>query len=153
MRRPRKKTQEVVGSWMTSQDRERAIEDNLAYMARVVAELRTERSEGKLVFAGFSQGASMAWRAAAHCKPCHGLIVLGGDLPRDVVEAPALDLPPILIGRGERDSFYTAPQLAKDLAALEVLGLQAEVIRFDGGHEWATDFLGAAGHFLEGVQG
>jgi predicted esterase len=147
------KTQEVVGSWMTSLDREQAIEDNLAYVARVVAELRNDRRDGKLVFAGFSQGAAMAWRAAAHCKPCHGLIVLGGDLPRDVVEAPALDLPPILIGRGERDTFYTAPQLVKDLAALEALGLQAEVIGFDGGHEWTPDFLGAAGHFLKGVRG
>ena len=147
------KTQEVVGSWMTSLDREQAIEDNLAYVARVVAELRNDRRDRKLVFAGFSQGAAMAWRAAAHCKPCRGLIVLGGDLPRDVVEAPALDLPPILIGRGERDTLYTAPQLAKDLATLEALCLRAEVIRFDGGHEWAPDFLGVAGHFLEGVQG
>ena len=147
------KTQEVVGSWMTSLDREQAIEDNLAYVARVVAELRNDRRGSRLVFAGFSQGAAMAWRAAAHCKPCHGLIVLGGDLPRDVVEAPALDLPPILIGRGERDTFYTGSQLAKDLATLEALCLRAEVIRFDGGHEWAPDFLGAAGHFLEGIQG
>ncbi len=147
------KTQEVVGSWMTSLDREQAIADNLAYVARVVAELRNERRDSKLVFAGFSQGACMAWRAAARCKPCHGLIVLGGDLPRDVAEAPALDLPPILIGRGERDTFYTAPQLAMDLAALEALNLQAVVIRFDGGHEWAPDFLSAAGHFLQGIQG
>jgi predicted esterase len=146
------KTQEVVGSWMTSLDREQAIEDNLAYVARVVAELRTDRGDRKLVFAGFSQGAAMAWRAAAHCKPCHGLLVLGGDLPKDVAEAPALDLPLILIGRGERDTFYTASQLAKDLAALESRGLKAEVIRFDGGHEWGPTFLDAAGRFLEGVQ-
>lgn len=147
------KTQEVVGSWMTSLDREQAIEDNLAYVARVVAELRADRENSKLVFAGFSQGAAMAWRAAAHCRPCQGLLVLGGDLPRDVAEAPALDLPPILIGRGERDGFYTAPQLVKDLAVLEARGLQAEVIHFDGGHEWSPAFLGAAGRFLEGVQG
>jgi predicted esterase len=95
----------------------------------------------------------MAWRAAAFGGPCQGLIVLGGDLPRDVAEAPALDLPPILIGRGERDTFYTDSQLAKDLAVLEARGLQAEVSRFDGGHEWSPAFLGAAGRFLQGVQG
>jgi predicted esterase len=147
------KTREVVGSWMTSQDREQAIQDNLAYVARVVAELRADQGPARLVFAGFSQGAAMAWRAAAHCQPCHGLIVLGGDLPRDVAEAPALDLPPMLIGRGERDTLYTAPQLAKDLATLDALGLQAEVSRFDGGHEWGHDFLDAAGHFLEAIRG
>jgi predicted esterase len=142
------KTREVVGSWMTSLDREQAIQDNLAYVARVVAELRTDRDKGRLVFAGFSQGAAMAWRAAAHCAPCHGLLVLGGDLPRDVAGAPDLELPPILIGRGEQDTFYTAPQLADDLTLLEGRCLQAEVVRFDGGHEWGPDFLEAAGHFL-----
>jgi predicted esterase len=146
------KTQDVVGSWMTSQDRELAIEDNLAYVTRVVAEVRAERGNGKLVFAGFSQGAAMAWRAAAHCKPCHGLLVLGGDLPRDVAEAPTLVLPPMLIGRGERDTFYTALQLEKDLGVLESRGYQAEVIRFEGGHEWSLTYLDAAGRFLEGLR-
>jgi predicted esterase len=78
---------------------------------------------------------------------------LGGDLPSDVAEAPTLGLPPILIGRGERDTFYTAPQLAKDLAVLEARGLQAEVVRFDGGHEWSPDFLSAVGRFLKTLQG
>ena len=146
------KTQEVVGSWMTSQDRELAIEDNLAYVERVVAEVRGERGSGRLVFVGFSQGAAMAWRAAARCGPCQGLIILGGDLPRDVAEAPSLTLPPLLIGCGERDTFYTALQLEKDLAVLESRGLQPEAIRFDGGHEWSPAFLDAAGHFLEAVQ-
>jgi predicted esterase len=147
------KTREVVGSWMTSLDRELAIEDNLAYVGRVIADLRPEGGTGKLVFAGFSQGAAMAWRAAARCEPCHGLIVLGGDLPRDVAEAPALHLPPMLIGRGEQDSLYTAQQLAKDLITLETLGLQAGIVHFDGGHEWGPDFLEAAGRFLESVRG
>ena len=147
------KTREVVGSWMTSLDRERAIEDNLAYVARVIAELRADRGNGPLVFAGFSQGAAMAWRAAACCGPCQGLIVLGGDLPRDVAEAPTLDLPPTLIGRGERDTFYTAELLTKDLAVLEARGLRPEAIRFDGGHEWGPGFLGTVGRFLETVRG
>ena len=147
------KTREVVGSWMTSLDRDRAIEDNVAYVLRVVAELRAERGNGKLVFAGFSQGAAMAWRAAARCGPCHGLVVLGGDLPGDVAQAPSLALPPVLLGRGDEDAFYTGPQVEKDLAALESLGVQAEVVRFQGGHGWGTGFLAAAGRFLERVRG
>lgn len=146
------KTREVVGSWMTSQDRERAIEDNRAYVARVVAELRKDPRDRKLVFAGFSQGAAMAWRAAAHCRPCQGLIVLGGDLPRDVAEGPALDLPPTLIGRGEGDKFYSSSQLAEDLALLKSRGHTPKVVSFDGGHEWGVDFLSAAGRFLEAVR-
>jgi predicted esterase len=147
------KTREVVGSWMTSLDREQAIQDNLAYVARVVVELRAEWGQGPLVFAGFSQGAAMAWRAALHCGPCQGLVLLGGDLPGDVAEAAVLDLPPTLIGRGERDNLYTAPQLARDLAVLEARGFTPEVANFDGGHEWGPGFLTAVGHFLEKVQG
>jgi predicted esterase len=147
------KTREVVGSWMTSQDREAAIQDNLAYVARVLAELRTEWGQGPLVLTGFSQGAAMAWRAAVHCGPCQGLVILGGDLPRDVAEIPDLHLPPMLLGRGERDGLYRAEQLAKDLAVLDGRGFTPEVVRFEGGHEWGAGFLSAVGHFLEGVPG
>ena len=154
------KTQVVVGSWMTSLDRDQAIKDNLAYVGRVIAELRPElRPElgaemggGKLVFAGFSQGAAMAWRATARFSPCGGLIVLGGDLPKDVAEAATLALPPVLLGRGDRDTFYTADQLAKDLAVIEARGLQVETLRFEGGHEWHPAFLDAAGRFLERIR-
>jgi predicted esterase len=147
------KTWEVVASWMTSLDREAAIADNLAYVARVVAELRADFGNGPLVFAGFSQGAAMAWRAAAHCGPCQGLVILGGDLPRDVAESPTLHLPPTLLGRGDRDGLYKAEQLAKDLATLEARGFKPEVVRFEGGHEWGPGFLSSVGLFLEEVQG
>lgn len=141
------RSQSVVASWMTSQDREAAIVDNLAFVGRVLAQLRAEGRPRKLVFAGFSQGAAMAWRAATR-YPCDGLIILGGDLPKDVAESPSV-LPPILIGRGEEDPLYSAEQLAKDLAALEARGVRPEVCRFDGGHDWAPGFLEAAGRFLE----
>ena len=147
------KTREVVGSWMTSLDRDQAIEDNVAYLMRVVAELRAERGDCKLVFAGFSQGAAMAWRAAARCGPCHGLVILGGDLPGDVARIQSLVLPPVLLGRGDQDPFYTGPQLEKDLAVLGSMGLQVEVARFQGGHEWGPGFLVAASRFLERVRG
>jgi predicted esterase len=94
----------------------------------------------------------MAWRAAAGCQPCHGLLVLGGDLPADVAGSPALTLPPVLLGRGEDDRFYTGPQLERDLASLEGLGADVEVVRFPGGHEWGPGFQAAAGRFLERVR-
>lgn len=145
------RTQAIAGSWMTSLDRGQAIADNLAYVTRVIAELRAEGRTGKLVFAGFSQGAAMAWRAAAHL-PCQGLLVLGGDLPKDVSEATQLVLPPLLLGRGERDTFYPADQLTRDLARLHVLGFHPESLTFDGGHEWGAGFLDGAARFLERIR-
>jgi predicted esterase len=141
------KTQEVVGSWMTRLDRDESIADNLAYVARVIEALRTEGRKGPLVFAGFSQGAAMAWRAAASI-PCDGLIVLGGDLPADVAKRPGLALPPILLGRGDGDSFYTASQLEKDALRLKDLDATVQILRFEGGHTWGQDFLDTAGVFL-----
>lgn len=145
------KTQAIAGSWMTSLDRQQAIEDNLGYISRVLAELRAERGHGRLVFAGFSQGAAMAWRAAARF-PCKGLLALGGDLPRDVAESSHLALPPMLLGRGDRDGFYTADQLVKDLSLLHALGFRPDSLTFKGGHEWGWEFLEAAGDFLERVR-
>ena len=64
-------------------DRELAIDDNRAYVRSVVAQFP---APAQLVFLGFSQGAAMAYRAAAGSNAT-GVIALGGDVPPDVVEA------------------------------------------------------------------
>src|SRR5918995_2156077 len=90
---------DVVATWMTKQDRELEIANNLAYVWSVVERVRREYSVRRpLVLAGFSQGVAMAYRAAA-AGECDGLIVLAGDVPPDVVPRAAM-LPPILLGRG-----------------------------------------------------
>src|SRR5437867_6992748 len=59
-----RRTNEVVASWMTRQDRELAIADNLAYVASVVDEVGcTWPVRPRIVLAGFSQGVAMAFRA------------------------------------------------------------------------------------------
>ena len=132
----------VIGaSWMTSLDRELAIEDNLNYVQRVLAELAPA---GTLVFLGFSQGAAMAARAAAHL-PSAGLIILGGDLPADV---RGRSLPPLLLARGTRDEWYTDEKLREDLKFFE----PSRTLVFDGGHEWTDEFRLAAGEFLAALK-
>src|SRR5436309_528326 len=53
----------IGASWMTVQDRELAIADNIAYVRSVVEWLHRPQT---IVFAGFSQGAAMAYRGAAN---------------------------------------------------------------------------------------
>ena len=60
----RRSTNEVVASWMTRQNRELAIADNIVYVQNVVNAL-SQDSPGTLVLTGFSQGVAMAFRAAA----------------------------------------------------------------------------------------
>jgi predicted esterase len=144
------KSNEVIASWMTRLDREAAIEDNVAYVGAVVERLRAERLAGeRLVFAGFSQGAAMAWRAAARSVwRCDGVVVLGGDVPP---ELGGLDLGRIggaLLGRGAADAWYSEEKLAADLELLRGRGLAAEALTFDGGHAWTAEFRAAAGAFL-----
>jgi predicted esterase len=137
----------IVASWMTSLDRELAIADNIAYVQRVLASLPAPRT---LVFAGFSQGATMAARAAASCGPAAGLILLGGDIPPEVHEDSGVVLPPTLLARGVTDDWYTAEKFKKDLKFLTTKTQVTECV-FAGGHEWTDDFRHAAALFLSSL--
>ena len=141
----------VVGSWMTRQDRELAIADNIAYVRAVMDEVRAEYpTNGTLVCCGFSQGVAMAYRAAARCGlACHGIVALGSDAPPELRGDAAIAWPPILVGRGRTDAWYTPEKLETDLASLRGAGAVVESLVFDGGHEWTDDFRAAAGRFLD----
>lgn len=142
------RSERVVASWMTSQDRELAIGDNVDYVGRVLAEVRSRHQPGApLVFAGFSQGGAMAYRAAAHHR-ADALIILAADVPPDVAAATAVRLPPTLIGRGTDDPAYSRAQQVADLDVLRGRGVSVQVCTFDGGHEWTDAFREAAGEVL-----
>lgn len=145
-----RRDESVVASWMTRQDRELAIADNIAYVAAVVAEVRRDHpTTGALVYVGFSQGAAMAYRAAAFAGPrVTALIVLAGDIPPDVGSV-ASTLPPVLIGRGSADSWYTKTRGEADLAQLRDAGVHAIEHVFDNGHVWDSSFVSRAGTFLD----
>jgi predicted esterase len=132
----------IVASWMTGLDRELAIDDNRAYVRSVVAQFPPPQN---LVFLGFSQGAAMAYRAASGSNAT-GVIALGGDVPPDVV-ASRPKLPPVLIGRGIREAWYTDEKLQKDLRFLREVTTVSTCV-FDGSHEWTSEFRDAAAEFL-----
>ena len=134
---------------MTREDRTLAIADNIAYAVAVrdaVALAHPVRTP--LVVAGFSQGAAQAYRTGlALGEACAGIIALGGDLPPDVAPE-ASRLPPVLIGRGRADSWYTAERLVADRACLTDAGRAPDVCEFEGGHEWDEAFVAAATAWL-----
>jgi predicted esterase len=137
----------VVASWMTREDRELAIADNVTYVGQVVDAVRVEfPTSPTLVFFGFSQGTAMAFRSAAHLGSST-LIVAGGDVPPDVSSGTST-LPPVLYGRGRHDNLYSAESHAKDIAILNRLGVPTESVIFEGRHELAPEFLAIAGRTL-----
>jgi predicted esterase len=138
---------------MTSLDREQAIRDNVAYVRAVVTALRDSTPDTPLVYAGFSQGVAMAYRAALGAPHrCDGLIVLAGDVPPELQDTPADRWPPVLLGCGRDDTWYTQAKLRADLAFLESCPIPVQTVVFDGGHEWHADFYVAAGRFLERIR-
>jgi predicted esterase len=136
------RTQEIVASWMTRQDRELAIADNKEYVRSVVSTLPHPRT---LVFLGFSQGTAMAYRAAAD-QNATAIIVLGGDVPPDVTSG----IPPVLIGRGKKDDWYTQEKFEKDLRFLKTRTNVTPCL-YGGSHEWTDEFREAAAEFLARV--
>src|SRR5260370_8982224 len=77
------RTQQVVASWMTRLDRETAIADNIAYVRSIIEWFQEPQ---KIVFFGYSQGAAMAYRAAADYGRGAGLIPLGGAAPPELTD-------------------------------------------------------------------
>jgi predicted esterase len=144
---------QVIASWMTRQQRERAIQDNLRYVASVVAEVKREIPvSGRLVYLGFSQGAAMAYRAAAGSgHPCRGVVVLGGDVPPELERHDLGAFPPVLLGRGSSEEWYDAAKMEHDVELLRGRGIDVRPCVFQGGHEWTDEFRAAAGRFLEEV--
>ena len=147
-----RREERVVASWMTREDREHAIADNLDYVGRVLDRVRQDhRTRPTLVLSGFSQGGAMAYRAAAAYR-ADGLIILAADAPPDVIAERPVPLPPVLIGRGVRDDWYTEAKQVADIAALARLGVSVDVCVFEGAHEWTDEFRTAAAAMLRRVR-
>src|SRR5262245_45706012 len=135
--------QSIVASWMTREDREHAIADNIEYLNRAVEAAAAGATT--IVFLGFSQGASMAARAAVRgSHRAAGLVMLGGDIPHDVRETEAAGWPPVLIGCGNKDTWY-GTRVDDDVKFLGSRGIMHEVVRFAGGHEFTDEFRESVG--------
>ena len=140
----------VAASWMTKEDREHAIADNVAYVGKVLTMVADEFGMTRpMIYVGFSQGVAMSFRAATLVqRPCDGVIALASDVPPDVAPLAA-SLPRVLYGRGERDDLYPAAQSAKDLELLRTAGVRVNAISFDGGHEWTPAFIEKSAAFVD----
>ena len=145
----RGRTDEVVASWMTHEDREDAIADNLGYVAAAL-DLAPHDRASRIVYAGFSQGVPMAYRAAV-CGRDGGaaVIAVGGDVPPELLSDPSTVFPPVLLLRGSRDvEWYTQAKYNADVAALTAHRAKLETVVYDGAHEWNAAVAQAIAAFI-----
>lgn len=147
----RGRSQDVVASWMTRQDRELAIADNIAYVTAVVDQVVREAGRSlPTVFAGFSQGVATAYRAAcASPRPVSGLVAVGGDVPPELTGEALARLRIAIVARGTTDDWYSSAKWNADRSRLQAAGLDVRAVEFDGGHEWHADVNREAGALLE----
>jgi len=147
----RGRTEITVASWMTRQNRDLLIADNVAYVNAAIGEVAAGRGIERLVFCGFSQGVAMAFRGGLlGARKAGAVLALGGDVPPELLADPAVIFPRVLLARGTRDEWYTDGKLRDDVASLQQRGAHVESVTFDGAHEWHEDFATRAGGLLEG---
>ena len=134
----RGRSEDVVAGWMTRQDREAAIADNIRYVdAALDTVLGADAIDPAIVHIGFSQGVAMAFRAAARGR--HGgaaVVAVGGDVPPELLADRPARLPRVLLVRGRSDGWYTQAKLDADLSALRTGGTVVTSTIVAGAHEW-----------------
>ncbi len=118
-----RRTDRVVASWMTRQDRESAIADNLAYVSTCIDQVASEwPTIPTILFAGFSQGVAMAFRAAVNeTRGIAGVAAVGGDVPPELTPAALQRVPAVILARGVSDHWYTRESSRKTNGALRNL--------------------------------
>lgn len=133
-------------SWMTSQQREARIAENVRYIDAVIEQILPAGS--MLVLHGFSQGAGMACRAAVLGKHrASGVMMLGGDIPPELVLKDWFGK--VHIARGIMDPLYKEENFRKDGIRLHDTGIEHILCAFSGGHMPAAEYFVSAGEFLE----
>jgi predicted esterase len=137
----------VGATWMTSEDRDREIEDYVSYLDILHDEIFSvvDRAQVRLWVLGFSQGTATVARWVARGKIAPDRVVLcSGLLPSelDSKTAPRLaQRSPLTIVLGNNDEFARHELVSMQTARLQKLQIPHEVIRFEGGHEISTDVL------------
>ena len=148
----RGRSHETVANWMTRQDRDLQIADNVAYVDAVVERVAGGRDLAALVYCGFSQGVSMAFRAALlGRRPADAVLALGGDVPPELLVDSAARCPRVLLAAGARDRVYAPAKRRADVEALTARGVDVREVTFDGGHEWHDAFRASAADLLGGI--
>jgi predicted esterase len=137
----------VGATWMTSEDREREIEDYVRYLDLLYDEIFSvvPRKAVRLWVVGFSQGTATVarWVARGTVDPDR-VVLWAGLLPPELTAHDASKLSrraPLTVVLGRQDDFAKPDLIAAQQARLKELGVPHEIIRFEGGHEILPDAL------------
>ena len=136
----------VGATWMTREERENEITDQLGYLDALVKELRGERTDLPIHVLGFSQGVATAcrWSLLGKTK-LDRLVLWAGSLPPEPTFAElrtAWAHLTVEVVLGSEDPFAGEKELQATTARLEAAGVQHRLHRFTGGHALEPVLLG-----------
>jgi predicted esterase len=137
----------VGATWMTREDRESEIADYVAYLERLVGEVRHPLSGAapRIVVLGFSQGTATVcrWLASSVLRADH-LVLWGGSIPPELdlaAWASRLHGAAISLVAGDEDELATPGAVAREAERLSAAGVAFTLQRFPGGHTIDPDAL------------
>lgn len=128
----------VGATWMTREDRDSEIADQIAYLDALYDAVAAQAGPGAtLTVLGFSQGVATACRWLEHGRTrADRLICWGGAIPDDVRlgEDSPIRHPALWLVAGSRDMYATAERVAYQESVLQTAGVPFTRLSFDGGH-------------------
>ena len=144
----RGRSHDVIASWMTREDRDDAIADNIGYVDNALRGIERPAS-ALIVYAGFSQGVAMAYRAALRgAARAAAIVAVGGDVPPELLQDQSLTFPPVFLARGALDALYTTEKHDADIGALRSRGAGVYPHVYEAAHEWPPALNLAIGAWL-----
>lgn len=130
----------VGASWMTKEDRESDIADNLNWLSQLYTELTEQKTFKKTILLGFSQGGATAARWFYSKKVHFDQLILWAS-----VFPPDLEKPEIQTNSnnyfviGTNDEYYDAEAQKNEIEFYKTLGY--ETLQFEGKHDIENDTL------------
>ena len=100
------------------------------------------REPARLVFAAFSQGVAMGFRAAtATTRRVDGVIAVGGDVPPEIDAAALCPREEgARLSRRRATSGIRTRSSSTTISRLRQSGVAVHAVTFEGGHEWSKPF-------------
>jgi predicted esterase len=149
-------TPRVGATWMTREDREHEIEDYVAYLEQLSAEIRRHLAGAgpRIGVLGFSQGTATRcrWLAASELRADQVVLWAGGVPPElDVAEWSArLHGAALTLVAGEQDEMVPASAVVEEGERMSAAGVAFTLLRHPGGHRVDGDALLALAAGFEG---
>jgi predicted esterase len=130
----------VGASWMTKEDRESDIRDNLIWLNQLLNELKAKKKFEKIILLGFSQGGATAARWYYSIKnEFNHLILWASVFPPDVEKPENSNNSENYFVIGNQDEFFSTEQQNQEISFYSNLGFQTQT--FDGKHDIEIDCL------------